>query len=72
MDLYSGEYNVKLAAPGRNRRPSAEQTSACHIRCDDSTKDGLGLCARCHEPGHATRDCREFQVSCSCKCKMEI
>ena len=69
MDLYSGEYKVKMAAPGpgaaagRKRRPSAEQTSACHIRCDDSTKDGLGLCARCHEPGHATPDCGEFQVS---------
>ena len=69
MDLYSGEYNVKMGGVGsgggrkKERRPSAEQTSACHIRCDDSTKGGLGLCARCHEPGHATRDCKEFQVS---------
>ena len=41
MDLYSGEYKVKMAAGGRcrrQRRPSAEQTSACHIRCDDATK----------------------------------
>ncbi len=67
MDLYSGKYKVTLAdsgvgvGSGRQRRPSSsEQTSACHIRCDDLTRDGLRLCSRCHEPDHETAACREF------------
>lgn len=58
MDLFSGEYDMKMKKKGGTVK--VRQKSSSHIQYDDTTKQDLKLCSRCHASDHSAQGCTEF------------